>query len=203
MPLMVEDTGGGMDFTPVPQGTHLAVCDMVVDLGQQETTYMGEKKIVHQVFIRWELPHERLEYEKDGQRYNLPMIISKTYTASLSEKANLRKDLEAWRGRAFTEEELKGFDVFNILGACCQVTVTHKDSNGKTYANVASVAGWPKGMERITAENPLLKYSADETGDFDKLPEWLQTRITSQIIDDQVPTHHDQAPPPLDDDIPF
>jgi len=172
MPLNVSDKGG-KDFKPVPQGTHLAICNMVVDLGLQESPY-GTRQ---QLYIRWELPDERLEYEKDGVKHEGPMTIGNFYTASLSEKANLRRDLEGWRGRAFTAEELKGFDVFNVLGVPCQVTVTHTE---KGRAKVVSVSGWPKGVEKRKPENPLIRFSDDE-GNLDELPDWLQEIIMAQV----------------------
>jgi len=42
------------------------------------------------------------------------LMISKRYTMSLGEQSTLRKDLESWRGKKFTPEELQGFD----LNAC-------------------------------------------------------------------------------------
>lgn len=189
MPLPVSETSGG-NFKKVPQGTHAAVCNMVVDLGLQESTF-GTK---HQVYLRFEIPGERIEWEKDGQKHEGPMTIGATYTASLSEKANLRRDLESWRGRAFTADELKAFDVFKVLGAPCLITVTHKESGPKVYANITGITALPKGMDKPIAENELLRYSPDEPQDFEKLPEWLQKKIETQVEDtkQQVP-HSDPA----------
>ena len=210
MPLVAKDTGGA-DYTPVPQGTHLAICNMVVDLGLQETTFQGERSVKHQCYIRWELPHERLEWtDQNGQKHSGPMVIGKTYTLSLSEKANLRKDLQAWRGKMFTEKELEGFDLFVLAGIGCQVTVVHAYKDGKTYANVQGLAGWPKGTPRPSAtENPIIKYSVDEPHQFQDLPQWIKDRLAKAVKTNG----HDEPPPPsaddygahddLDDSIPF
>jgi len=209
MPLVAKDTGGG-DYTPVPQGTHLAICNMVVDLGFQETTYQGQTSVKHQCYIRWELPHERLDWtDKEGNQHSGPMVIGKTYTLSLSEKANLRKDLQAWRGKAFTEEELDGFDLFKLLGVGCQVTIVHAIKEGKTYANIANVAGWPKGMPKVgTTENAIIRYSDDERLQFNELPQWIKDKLAKAV------QPNGDVPPPasaddysahgdLDDEIPF
>ncbi len=199
MALTVTDKGG-MEFKQVPQGTHIAVCDMVVDLGIQPSGY-GPK---HKVYIRWELPNERVEWtDKDNVEHEGPMSIGNFYTASLSEKAILRKDLEGWRGRAFTKEELAGFDLFNVLGVACQVSVTHNTEGVKTYANVTAVAGIPKGMERPKAQNPLLKYGPDDLSQYNDLPEWLRKKIDAQIKSELVPQGPAPTGPDFDDDIPF
>ena len=196
MGLIAKDTGSDNDFTPVPQGTHLAICNMVVDLGLQETTYNNETKVKHQCFVRWELPHERIEWEVDGQKKEGPMSIGKTYTLSLADKANLRKDLEAWRGKAFTPDELDGFDLFNLLGVGCQVIVTHKTRETRTYANVTGVASWPKGMPRPqVTENPILKYAEDAQADFEKLPEWIRNKIKASLPADHTVNQTDDPGP--------
>jgi len=78
--------------------------------------------------------------------------VQKRYTASLHEKAVLRGDLEAWRGRAFTEAELRRFDLETVLGANAVLSIIHKQgSKGGTFANVASVAPIMRGMNPIKA----------------------------------------------------
>src|SRR5690349_18426253 len=139
MAILATDTGGGGDFTPVPAGTHFAVCDQVVDLGKQRiVSQMYGESIKHQVYIRWQIPAERVEWEVDGAKKEGPAVIGKTYTVSLGDKANLRKDLQAWRGKPFTPDELRGFDIAKLLGVPATITVTHTEKDGKTYANVAS-----------------------------------------------------------------
>ena len=116
-------------FTPCPEGLHQAVCVDVVDLGLQKTAY-GEK---HKVELRWQT---ELENAETNRRFQL----RKWYTASLHEKASLRKDLECWRGRKFTEEELKAFDLEKLIGANCQLQVIHNiTDDGKTYDNIQAI----------------------------------------------------------------
>ena len=127
-------------FTPCPEGLHQAVCVDVVDLGVVKGQF-GEK---HKVAIRWQVDVT----DERGRRYEL----SKWYTLSLHEKANLRKDLECWRGRKFTEEELKGFDLEKLLGANCQLQVIHNVSDeGKTYDNVQAIVPHNSKLPKIAA----------------------------------------------------
>lgn len=208
MALMATDTGGGGDFTPMPTGNHVSVCNMVVDLGKQRTVsqQFGEK-IKHQCYIRWETPDEQMEWtDRDGNKQSGNRVIGKTYTVSLHENANLRRDLESWRGRPFTEEELKGFDLSKLLGVPGMVNVTHEHKNGKTYANVAAVTPLPKSLKENPPQSSLgLLLHDDDTNAYDDLPEWLQKKIDEQIKDVE-PSGGDQRPfadDDLDSDVPF
>lgn len=209
MAIMATDTGGGGDFTPVPAGTHFAVCDQVVDLGRQRTTFQGQENIKPQVYIRWQIPAERVEWEKDGEKHEGPAVIGKTYTLSLSEKANLRKDLQAWRNLPFTPDELRGFDIAKLLGAAATITVTHTEKDGRTYANVVSIGGIPKGTDKPTLEGEPLLYDNEHVEAFERLSKRMQERIQAQVpanghsADAHDPDAWRSQAQELDDDIPF
>lgn len=206
MVIIASNTGGGGDFTPTPQGTHIAVCNMVVDLGKQRGEYQGVANIKHKVFIRWELPHERLTWtDRDNVEHEGPRVISKTYTLSLHENSALRADLVGWRGKNFSPEEEMAFDVSKLLGVPCMITVVHNKSGDKTYANVQSVSGVPRGMEKPGAPEiaPIL-YDSDNLSSWDKLPERLQKKIQEQVIEHQQGGNNGFAyDSDLDDDVPF
>lgn len=205
MAIVATDTGGGGDFSPVPAGNHMAVCNMVVDLGKQRTvSQMYGEKIKHQVYIRWEMPQERLTWtDREGNEREGPRVIGKTYTLSLHENAQLRADLESWRAKAFTEEEKKGFDVSKLLGVACMVNVIHQDKNGKTYANVSSIGAFPKGMDKPKPENPPILFDNDNTYSWNDLPEWIQKKIDEQVKDDPKPAGRGFNDGLDDDEIPF
>lgn len=141
-PIMAT-AGDSKTFTPAPAGVHQAVCVDVIDKGVLDVTWQGKTKQQHKIDIAWQID----ELRDDGKRF----LVYKRYTLSLSEKANLRKDLESWRGRSFTETELRGFDVETVLGANCLVNVQHHTSGEKTYANVVAVMPLTKGMAKIVA----------------------------------------------------
>lgn len=206
MAIIAKETGG-KDFKKVPPGAHFAICNMVVDLGLQEG-FSGKPQ--HKVYLRWEVPDERVSYEKDGQQIEGPCSIGCMYTLSLSEKANLRKTLENWRGKAFTPAELQGFDITNVLGKACQIMVTHEDANGKTYANVTGVMGVSRDQReragKAKAENPLIAYSLeDDPAILQQLPKWLQEKIANRLEapTDPVPSTARSRDDDFDDDIPF
>lgn len=136
MPIIAKASGG--NFIPAPAGTHAAVCVDVVDMGLLEVNFGGKKKTQHKIRLVWQIEEDM----EDGK----PFIVQKRYTLSLHEKAALRKDLESWRGRAFTSQELEGFDVEVLIGIPCLLNVIHAVKDGSTYANVSAIMKLPKGM---------------------------------------------------------
>lgn len=187
-------------FETCPAGNHLALCYAVIDLGMQERDWQGEVSVKRRVRISWELAEELMT---DGR----PFSASKEYTLSLNEKATLRHDLEGWRGRAFTEDELAGFDLANVLGKPCLVNVVHQQKRDGTgfYAKVIGITRIPKGMSitGIPKVNVPLWFSLDEPDAADKyalLPEWLQKRITLRAVE---PDLVEDEPQEINDDIPF
>jgi hypothetical protein len=206
--IMATDSGNGTSFPPVPTGNHRGVCVLLADLGNQRVqSQMYGEKVKHQVYVAWELPDETLEWtDKDGNEKSGPRWIGKTYTVSLHENANLRADLESWRGRPFTEEERKGFDITKLIGVPALINVTHEVKGPKTYANVTAVTPLPKGMDKPTPTGATTVYDADNVSSFDDLPEWLQKKIQDQVVqnEDDPPEQRGAAfDTDLDDDVPF
>lgn len=164
------------EFELPPAGTHLAVCYRVIDLGTQSGTYMGKPKISHKILVSWELPDELM---KDGR----PFTISQRYTWSMSEKATLRKHLESWRGASFTEADFgpQGFNIKNIIGKGCVLTITHETKGEKTFANISAIGKMMKGMQSPPLKNEAayLWLSADhwDSETFHKLSQSVQGTI--------------------------
>lgn len=203
MSLKYPVNGGGGDFKRLPAGSHIAVCNLVVDVGLQPGSQAFPKPR-RKVYIRFEVPAERVEYEKDGTTHEGPQTIGSFFTASMNEKSILRKALEGWRSKAFTDAEAADFDVAAILGKACMLTVVEDSFNGKTYSNIASIGALPKGTPAPTAENPLLFYSDDKPDQYDALPPWLRKKIDEQLQPE--PVREKAAGKSVDfhdDDIPF
>ena len=179
---LIVKAEGGKTYDPIPEGVHVAVCYSLVDLGTQHNRHYD--KYVREVMVTWELPHVRAEFKRDGTMVNLPRAISNKYTQSLHKKASLRKDLEAWRGKAFTKADLDGFDMKAVLGAACQLQVIHNTSadGEKVYSNVKAIMGLPGGMEAPKSENPLVYFSFDDCKT-DELPADLPTWLCEIIAE--------------------
>jgi len=183
MGFIAKDSGGG-DFKRVPPGAYIGRCYSLIDLGTQLTKGQFGEKLQHKIRIGWELFGEDeqgqpLTVTVDGR--DMPMTISKSYTVSLHEKSGLRKDLAAWRGRDFSEDEAKAFDVSKLLGAYCMVNCTHTETNGKTYTNVAGITPLPgalKNAKPAAAPNDLMfNLDAPDMAIFATFHEKLQDAI--------------------------
>ena len=171
MPLTVSDTGG--DFKPIDAGIYPAVLYGLIDLGTQYSEMFNNHQ--HKVMLIWELPGERIEIDGEDK----PKVISKEYTLSLGEKANLRNDLVSWRGRDFTPQELIRFDISTIMGACCQLNIIHKVSKkGRTYAVISGIMPLGKNVQKFGHENEQLYFSFEDGGELpEATPDWIKSKV--------------------------
>lgn len=177
---IIASAKSGTVSTPAPAGAHVARCIRVIYLGLQFSDGQYGPKVAPKVMITWELPNELHVFREE--RGPEPFTVSRDYTLSLSEKSNLRADLQSWRGRPFTPEELDAFDVSKLANATCTLNVIHeKAKNGNTYANVASIAPMMKGIVCPPAIQEVLIYEVANKRDavFAKLPEWIQNKIAA------------------------
>jgi len=160
---------------PIENGNHHGVCVAVIDIGTQYNATFNKSQ--PKVVITWELPDFPMSRDSGELTYRL---ISKEYTASLHEKANLYCDLVSWRGRDFTPEELTSFKIKQVLGANCLVNVVRTTKGNRTYANVTAVAKLPKSMVAKTATYQFF-YDMDE-GIIpipDGVPDWIKNKIVA------------------------
>jgi hypothetical protein len=170
MSLQVSASSGG-NFPITPEGVYIGRCFKIIDLGTQWVEWSGQKKEQKKVLITWELLTPEDVRMDDGK----PWAATKQYTASLDERGHLRPDLEAWRGKKFTDVELENFDLTNVLGAYCQIQIVHSE-DGK-YANVNSIMSTkekPAGVNALVSfdiDNPDMKIFATFS---DKMKEKIQ-----------------------------
>ena len=170
------------NFKPVPAGSHLGRCWRIIDLGSQKVEYMGETKVQRKIMIGWELFGETDDVTPLKTDDGKPMSIFKQYTLSWSENANLRKDLQAWRGKPWTDAEANRFDLKTVLGAFCMLNVIVTNKNGKTYSNVGGISPVPAMMKSAGLPNGVNKTQlftiADPDMDvFDSLSNHIKQKI--------------------------
>lgn len=211
MAITAQNTG--KTFELVPAGNHLARCFSMIEIGTVTEEIKGKTTKLYKVRVTWELPNEQKVF--DEAKGPQPFSISKEYTLSMNEKANLRKDLESWRGRGFTEDEAKAFDITKLLGVACMLNVIHKISAaGNPYAAISGVTPIPKGVTCPAQINHTFVLSYDDASwdtKFGTLSQYVKERIEktpefgkrmnaghNDVGDEPAMVDHDGA-----DDLPF
>ena len=170
---MIAKETGNLSIEKLEAGVYTGISSMLVDLGLQESEKF--EKTQRKMLIIWDIVDEYIEI--NGEK--LPRTITKEYGFSLGEKSNLRKDLQAWRGKPFTEEELQGFNLLNILNKPCQLQIILEEKNGKKYNNIASIMALGKGMQIAPLEETCHFDLEDEETfvNWGYVPRWVQEKI--------------------------
>jgi hypothetical protein len=184
MAFYAEDSGGS--FERCPAGLHLARCYRIIDLGTQKTEYMGQVKYLHKIMIGWEIHGNRDDGSPLKMKDERPFAIFKNYTLSWSDKANLRLDLQSWRGRPFTQEEMRRFDLENVLDAWCMLNVIDRPAKvgNKIYSNVDGVTPVPSmikqnGLPKAVNKNEMFNLSEPDLALFETFSDHLKEKIKS------------------------
>jgi hypothetical protein len=139
------------NFTPAPEGLHVAVCADVWEPWTEEKREDWGGGLVDKTRIVWLL-------EEVNPKTNKPYEVSQIYTLSLHEKARLCQHLESWRGKKFTDDEKKGFDIEKLIGVSCQVQVVHKvKDGGTTYANVQAIVPLGKNQPKLQVPDDYVR----------------------------------------------
>jgi hypothetical protein len=158
MPVIVKDSEGGT-FTPHPEGQYAAVCIDVHDLGVIETKWGNKHKIDIYFWCgrrKEDETGEPASYEDGTPIY---LTVRERFTATLNEKGNLRPFLERWRGRKFTTDELKGFDLEQLIGAPAFLQISHNEWDGKVFANIDTIMKLPKGEDKLAVPEDYVRFA--------------------------------------------
>lgn len=217
MSFFVTDTGGSFESTP--PGMHLARCYRIVDLGTQKTEYMGQVKFLHKIMLGWEIHGTDDSGKQIKMRDGRPFAIFKNYTLSWSDKANLRLDLQSWRGKPFSNEEMRRFDLKTVLGAWCMLNVIERaGQDGKMYVNVSGVSPVPSmikqaGLPQAVNPNEVFNLAEPDMELFNKFSEHLKRKIESSPEWQRLGVKEEAPEPPpemhttgfddMSDNIPF
>ena len=199
MSLIVKE-GGTSNFKPHPEGTYAAVCVDVQDLGYEEATYNGETKVQYKLRLVFFCGEYTEPKDIDGVPTTFPVTVSKKFTASLDERANLRKFGKSWRGADFTEDEVNnGFDFERMVGAPAFIQVGHFEWQGGNYAGIDSIMRLPKGQDAppVPVDYTRLKDRDDWEG---PAPHPAEIRATEAGVDEPATPAATEFD---DDDLPF
>ncbi|WP_234734535.1 phage replication initiation protein, NGO0469 family [Tellurirhabdus bombi] len=209
MKIIASAGEGGFTRQLIEPDLYYAVCCRLIDIGTIDDAYQGKPKKTHKILVSWELPDVRQIFNPD--KGPEPRIISKEFTLSLGDQAHLRRILKSWRGRDFTPDELREFNIVNLLGARCMLNIGHyQGKDGNTYEEITAVTKAPKDYQPThPPQMPVqgLAYDEFDFTLFDSLSEKLKDKIKSsdeykrmtsqETVASQAEQHDDY------DDLPF
>lgn len=189
-----KDSGGG--FEPHSEGQFAMVCVDVINLGVNVETFPGqEPREVAKVALVF----------ASGERHDDKSLrlVTSEMTLSANEKANLRKFLEAWRGKTYSNADAEaGLPLAKLYGQAALISIEHVlTRKGRKFAKIASVAPLPKPMDNPAFRGMLMEYQRPKFFT-DRKAQYADTltRHRATMPDDAgIPPE----PPPEDDDIPF
>jgi len=142
--ITVRDTSSS--FLPAPEGQHQAVAVDVINLGERVEAFQGQDpKVVHKVAIIYQVEETNPE---NGERFT----IAVEKTLSMHPRSGLRKWLESWRGKAYTDDEARtqGAPLHKLVGANCFIVIEHKRSKkDRTYAVASNIMPKPKNVAAL------------------------------------------------------
>lgn len=170
---------GGSDIPAMEPGTYSAVCTGVIDIGTQLSNWDGQEKEQNQLILQFDFPSETVKI--DGQ--DMPRCLTMKLTKSMHEKAKLRLTLASWRGRDFTDEERRNFELENLIGVPATVTVVNKETKNKVVACIASVG---KAMKGMAAPKDCRKvffdlFDKSTYGAIEEMPKWMVGLINDSL----------------------
>lgn len=152
MAINVSAKGSAPDFKPCPDGGQRLVCCDVVDHGMVAGKFGTARKGT----IHWQSEH--LIDDATNDWHGKPYIVQRRFTLSLHVKAELRKYLESWRGKPFTDAEAEDFDLEKLIGVPAFGQVMHVAKPRGTFAEVVTIMPLPKGMERIVVAPDYVRH---------------------------------------------
>ena len=161
----------------LPQGAQIARCIGIMDLGTVMSDWQGKPKLRKRVSLVFEFPKHKATFREEEGPKALQKTI--TYTRSFNEKGNLRKDLEAWRGASFTQKELLGWDLENVLEKPCQITITHKTTpDGNVKDRITGISMMHEDLVCPDQESESFVYEiAQHPKNWDRLPPWAKDEV--------------------------
>ena len=148
------------NFTPHPE-TEGPIKGVIVDFTELKTrmTQYGEKNE-----FRFVIETEAMD-EVNDRRF---CIWTRGYTASLDEKAALRKDLKKMMGRELTSLELREFDMESMIGHGVKLIIQHETKDDRTYANISFIAPDKEKALKPSGKYKRIKDREEKSDSYDR-----------------------------------
>ena len=189
-------------FIPHEAGQFAALCVDVIDLGDKVEQYEGKpQKLSQKAALVFRTNH------KNPETGDIIDVV-KEFTVSMYETANLRKFLEAWRNKAFTDDEVEaGAPLHKLCGVAALIQVENKKSGGgRYYANINAVQKLPPVMQPGCPDGEGYErpeYLTTRKAEYAKGAEAYRAQIGASIKGAKSALQGEEEGPADDDDLPF
>jgi hypothetical protein len=198
---VAKDSGGG--FAPHSEGQFAMLCVDVVNLGTNVEQYQDKppREVAKVALVFASGERQAKEADKDESL----ALVTVEMALSASEKANLRKLLESWRGRPYTPEQVEaGLPVNKLYSQPALISIAHVlTKKNKKFAKIASIAPLPKAM-LVAVDAKLLTEYQRPAFFGDRKKQYAEALAKHRAANGNAP------PPPAepngeeeDDDLPF
>lgn len=168
---------------PVEIGNYAARIVQVLDLGlQPQQPFQGNPKApAHEIMLTYELVTEFLKDDEGNDQLDKPRWLSENFPLN-----HISKDMakSTKRYKAIDPANVAGGDFTKLVNAPLTVTVVHRPKpDGGVYVNVGNITPPMKGFPVPELVNPPKVFELDnpDLATFRDLPEWIQTKITSNL----------------------
>lgn len=156
----------------LPAGAYIATLYSVVQFGTMNGEYKGKATKKNKIRLTWELPEELREF--DGEMK--PMVVGKTYTASIFEQAKLRPIVEGILGEINEDT----FSIESLVGKACMVQLAPAEYLGNEYMDVVSATQLPKSVPAPKQINDSVYLDYQESWSdevYANLPQWMKDKM--------------------------
>lgn len=159
----------GSGSFPMPdEGQHAFRLRGVIDMGTIKDPKFGTRK--HEIKLLFELVDTSANFGEGKE--NLPFELSKKFTFSLSEKANMLKFFNQWRGKKMKEEDIQKFDLVPYVtsqwpGYCIVEHIDKKEGDGKMAVINNVMPAGKEGKEFPKLRNPSILFLIDDKSTHD------------------------------------
>jgi len=163
----------------IPTGTILARCYRFIVLGTSIDPTFGKEQT--KIMFGFEFPTKKKVWKEGEPAKSLVKDIE--FTATLGEKSNLRAFIESWRGKPFTKEELRSFDIASLIGQTGIANIIHdqgKKDPTKMYDKIKSIIPLMEGQECPEQIMPSFEFNfTDKYSEttLEDMPDFLKNKI--------------------------
>ena len=198
---MRERAGDKKTYDPIEKKEHRAVCNLVVDLGEEY--FAKYNKWNPKILVGFEFPDVIAEYtDNDGKEVKRPRMLTRRFKRELfnrkGEKSEFHKFLCKWVGRDL-KQDAEGYTLFQpkmMLNLCGNLDVEHTKKGDSTYADIDCIRPLRPDQEKAVPTHTTL-FQLDDVPDgedpVDHFPEDVQDWVKEAFMKSKEVTTYGRA----------